>query len=275
MKRIERTGMIIRVLTENPNKLFSLNHFTSLFDAAKSTVSEDIAICRKIVAEMGDGEIITVAGAAGGVKYVPRLSDKTVRDFQMKLAERLNEPGRVLTGGFLFTSDIMFDPHVTKYAGRIFATRFQDLNADYIVTIETKGIALAVMTAEALNLPLVVMRREGKISEGSTLSINYISGSTDRIQKMSVSKKSMHPGTKAIIIDDFMKGGGSASGMAEMLAELEVETVGIGVLIATREPAKKRVGNYYPVLYLDNDPGDRHIIISPNEESLEEDPKLK
>ena len=38
MKRIERTGMIIRVLTENPNKLFSLNYFTNLFDAAKSTV---------------------------------------------------------------------------------------------------------------------------------------------------------------------------------------------------------------------------------------------
>ena len=264
MKRIERTGMIIRVLTENPNKLFSLNYFTNLFDAAKSTVSEDIAICRKIISDMGDGEIVTVAGAAGGVKYVPLLSDRTVREFQQELSERLNEPGRILTGGFLFTSDIMFDPRITKFAGKIFATRFLDLNADYVVTIETKGIALAVMAAEALNLPLVVMRREGKISEGSTLSINYISGSTDRIQKMSVSKKSMHPGTKAIIIDDFMKGGGSASGMAEMLAELDVSTVGIGVLIATREPAKKRVSNYYPILYLDNDQQDGRIIISSN-----------
>ena len=269
MKRIERTGMIIRALTENPNKLFSLNYFTDLFDAAKSTVSEDIAICRKIIAEMGDGEIVTVAGAAGGVRYTPRISEKSVRRFQRQLSERLNEPGRVLTGGFLFTSDIMFDPQVTKNAGKVFATRFMDLHADYIVTIETKGIALAVMVAEALNLPLVVMRREGKISEGSTLSINYISGSTDRIQKMSVSKKSMHPGTKAIIIDDFMKGGGSASGMREMLAELEVQTVGIGVLIATREPRKKRVEDYYPILYLDNDPEDRHIIISPNEEPIE------
>ena len=267
MKRIERTGMIIRVLTENPNKLFSLNYFTERFEAAKSTVSEDIAICRKIVADMGDGEIVTVAGAAGGVKYVPRLSDQTVRRFQHRICDRLNDPARVLTGGFLFTSDIMFDPHVTKNAGKIFATRFMDLNADYVVTIETKGIALAVMTAEALNLSLVVMRREGKISEGSTLSVNYISGSSDKIQKMSVSKKSLLPGTKAIIIDDFMKGGGSASGMSEMLAELDVETVGIGVLIATREPVRKRVDNYYPILYLDNDSQDRHVI-SPNEESL-------
>ena len=48
------------------------------------------------------------------------------------------------------------------------------------------------------------------------------------------------------------------------LAELDVSTVGIGVLIATREPAKKRVSNYYPILYLDNDPQDVRIIISPN-----------
>lgn len=266
MKRIERTGTIIKILSESPGKLFSLNFFTNLFGAAKSTVSEDIAICKKIVENLGDGEIVTVAGAAGGVKYIPRVSERVIKEFQTYLSDRLNEPSRVLTGGFLFTSDIMFDPHVTKQAGKIFATRFMDLNADYVVTIETKGIALALMAAEALNLSLVVMRREGKISEGSTLSINYISGSSGKIQKMSVSKKSLVPGTKAIIIDDFMRGGGSACGMAEMLSELDVETVGIGVLIATREPEKKLVDNYYPILYLDNhDNPHKSIFVSPNE----------
>lgn len=265
MKRIERTGTIIKILSENPSKLFSLSHFTEMFGAAKSTISEDIAICKRIIEATGDGEILTVAGAAGGVKYVPKVSKPIIKSFQAALSDKLNEPNRVLTGGFLYTSDIMFNPSIAKQAGRIFATRFMDLNADYVVTIETKGIALAEMTAEALNLSLVVMRREGKISEGSTLSINYISGSSDKIQKMSVSKKSLLPGTKAIIIDDFMRGGGSASGMVEMLSELEVETVGIGVLIATREPEQKRVNNYFPILYLDNEAGSQSgITISPN-----------
>lgn len=266
MKRIERTGTIIKILAESPNKLYSLNYFTELFNVAKSTVSEDIGICKKIIENQGEGEIITVAGAAGGVKYVHKMSEKVIKEFQENLCSKLNEPSRILTGGFIFTSDIMFDPHVAKQAGKIFATKFADLNADYIVTIETKGIVLAAMAAEALNLSLVVMRREGKISEGSTLSINYISGSSGKIQKMFVSKKSLLPGTRAIIIDDFMKAGGSASGMREMLAEMEVETVGTGVLIATKEPENKMITDYYPILYLENESGDKgKITICPNE----------
>lgn len=266
MKRIDRTGTIIKILSENPSKLYSLNFFTELFGAAKSTISEDVAICKKIIEMQQEGEIITIAGASGGVKYIPSVSKSAAEEFQKKLGEKLNEPSRVLTGGFLFTSDIMFNPYVAKQAGKIFATEFMDLNADYVVTIETKGIALAVMVADALNLPLVVMRREGKISEGSTISINYISGSSGKIQKMSVSKKSMVPGAKAIIIDDFMKGGGSARGMTEMLSELDVKTVGIGVLIATKEPEKKMVDEYFPIMYLeDSTDNNKGIKIIPNQ----------
>ena len=35
-----------------------------------------------------------------------------------------------------------------------------------------------------MNLPLVIIRREAKVSEGSTVSINYFSGSYDRVQKI-------------------------------------------------------------------------------------------
>ena len=159
----------------------------------------------------------------------------------------------------------MFEHAVAKRVGRIFAAKFVEKEADYVVTIESKGIPLAAMTADALNLPLVVLRRESKISEGSTMSINYVSGSTDRIQKMSVAKRMLNPGGKAILIDDFMKGGGSARGMVEMMKELDIEVVGIGVLIATREPSIKKVGEYIPLLFLDKaDEETKKIYIFPN-----------
>lgn len=269
MKRIDRTGAIIKILTESPNKLYSLNYFSELFDAAKSTISEDIAIAKRIMETFSQGEIVTIAGATGGVKYVPKVSKVALEAFQKDLCEKMSEKNRIMTGGFLFTSDLMFNPEIAKQAGRVFATKFMKSGADYVVTIETKGISLAVMTADAMNLPLVVMRRESKISEGSTLSINYISGSSDKIQKMSVSKKSLMPGTKAIIIDDFMRGGGSASGMVELLGELEIEVVGIGVLIATKTPEVKRVTDYSPILYLDKpDELTKTINISPNTQLL-------
>ena len=42
MKRTERVGALIRILTESPNKIYSLQYFCDLFDAAKSSISEDI-----------------------------------------------------------------------------------------------------------------------------------------------------------------------------------------------------------------------------------------
>ena len=102
-KRIERTGAMIKILTENPNKLFSLNYFTQLFDAAKSTISEDISIAKKIMEQFDMGKIKTISGASGGVKYVPLVSIKEIEALQAALCERMRDENRILTGGFLFT----------------------------------------------------------------------------------------------------------------------------------------------------------------------------
>lgn len=250
MKRTERVGAIIKILSENPNRVFSLGYFCTLFTAAKSSISEDIAAAKQIMDSMELGRIETTAGAKGGIKFIPMISNRESEELLRSLCEKLSDSSRILGGGFLYTSDIMFDAGYVKRVGEIFAQRFMDQGADYVVTIETKGIPVALMTAYAMNLPLVVIRRESKISEGSTVSINYFSGSTDRIQKMSLSKRAVRPGTKAIIIDDFMRAGGSVRGIADMLAEFDVEIVGTGVLIASLTPEKKKISEYFPLLYL-------------------------
>ena len=40
---------ITKVLTENPNKVITLNLFTEKFNAAKSTISEHIVIVREVL----------------------------------------------------------------------------------------------------------------------------------------------------------------------------------------------------------------------------------
>jgi purine operon repressor len=250
MKRTDRVGAIIKILTQNPSKSFSLGYFAEKFGAAKSSISEDLSVARKMMQTMELGIIETSAGAAGGVRYIPHISDREVEILLRDLCNRLADPGRILAGGFLYTSDIMFDSTLARRTAEVFARKFSDKKADYIITVETKGIPVALMTADLLNLPLVVIRRESKISEGSTLSINYFSGSTDRIQKMSIAKRAIQPGTKAIIIDDFMRAGGSAKGISDMMKEFDVEIVGTGVVIASRDPEKKKVEDYFPLVYL-------------------------
>ena len=265
MKRTERVGAIIKTLSDHPNKLYSLGHFCDLFDAAKSSVSEDIQSAKQILESLDLGQIETTAGAGGGVRLIPYISDQEAEKLMVHICDKLKDKNRILGNGFLYTSDLMFDSAIVKGAGEIFARRFIDLGADYVVTIETKGIPVALMTAHMLNLPLVVIRRESKISEGSTVSINYFSGSAERIQKMSISKRAVTPGTKAIIIDDFMRAGGSVKGISETLAEFDIEVVGTGVVIAATEPEKKKIHDFFPLIYLGSvDENEKTIEVFPN-----------
>ena len=69
-----------------------------------------------------------------------------------------------------------------------------------------KGVPLANAVANILNVPFVIVRRDLKITEGSTVLVNYASGSSDRIEKMFLSKRSLKPNSRVLIVDDFLKG---------------------------------------------------------------------
>ncbi len=59
------------------------------------------------------------------------------------------------------------------------------------MTVETKGIPIAQAVAHHLNVPFIIVRRDSKVTEGPTVSINYVSGSSKRIQTMLFSKRSL------------------------------------------------------------------------------------
>lgn len=265
MKRTERIGVIIKTLTDSPGRLYPLQYFCDIFDVAKSSISEDINLADGSVRSTGTGSIETISGAKGGVRFISSVTPEAVKALQDEFCSRLKDSSRILGGGFLYTSDLMFDTSLVSKLAVIFAEKFRDRNADYVATVETKGIPLATMVAHQLNLPLVIIRREAKVSEGSTVSINYFSGSYDRVQKMSISKRAVTPGSKALIIDDFMRGGGSTKGISDILAEFDVNVVGVGIAIVSIQPEKKKLTDYTAVLYLgDVDEENRTIEVFPN-----------
>ncbi len=240
VKRNERLGAMTQLLTESPNKLHTLGEFCDMFGSAKSTVSEDVDLIADSLRRYDLGSIETVAGAAGGVMYRPAMSKEKISQILNDVSAKLSERGRLLPGGFLYTSDISSDPTITEALGRIIALSYYDKAPNLVLTMETKGIPLALMTARALNVPLVIARRDSKAYEGSAVKINYISGGdSERIETMALSRRAVKAGQRAVIIDDFMKGGGTLQGMVEMMAEFQAEVVGISVMIATKKPERK------------------------------------
>lgn len=260
LKRSERVAVIIRTLVDRPSVVFPLAGFAERLQAAKSTISEDIALIRNSFEQLGMGRVETLAGVAGGVRFFPFRGREEAQQVALKLCQRLAEPERLLPGGFLYMTDLIFSPTFSIQVGEIFATRFRDAEPQYVLTVETKGIPLALMTARALNLPLVISRRDARVTEGSSVGINFISGSSGRIQTMSLPRRAVPPGARALIVDDFMKGGGTARGMVDLLAEFQAHVVGIAVLVETLDPPVKLVRDYVSLVELEAAAGPTHQV---------------
>lgn len=81
------------------------------------------------------------------------------------------------------------------------------------MTIATKGIPIAQAVSAILDVPFVIVRRDPKVTEGATLNVNYMSGSSSKVENMTLSKRSLAPGQRVLIVDDFMKGGGTLNGI--------------------------------------------------------------
>ena len=111
------------------------------------------------------------------------------RLFIKELCETMSDPDRLLPGGYLYMTDILGDPTIVQKVGRMIASAYIDTPIDVVMTVATKGIPLAYAVAKYLNVPVVIVRRDNKVTEGPTVSINYVSGSTKRIQTMVLIEK--------------------------------------------------------------------------------------
>ncbi len=250
LHRNARIGALVKILSDNPNRIFTFNEFSEMFGCAKSTLSEDIDILQNLMKRFSLGTIQTISGAAGGVKYISLLTKEQINQIISKLCHKLSNESRILSGGYIYMTDIIYDSKVVDDVGKIFAGQFIDNNIDYVVTVETKGIPIALMTAKYLNVPLVIVRRNSKVTEGSSVNINYVSASTRRIQTMSLSRRAIKKNSKVLFVDDFMKAGGTAKGIIELMKEFESTVEGIAVLISTKETKEKFAKDYFSLIEL-------------------------
>ena len=71
MRRSQRIVAITKALVEQPYRVFQLREFAELFNSAKSTISEDIAIIKETLLELNNGRIETLHGVSGGSDMFP------------------------------------------------------------------------------------------------------------------------------------------------------------------------------------------------------------
>ena len=119
------------------------------------------------------------------------------------LKKRILEEGHALNDQVLLVDSFLnhqVDPVLMQAVGEEFARRFADAGITRVATIESSGIAPAVMTALTMRVTL--------------------------------KSKFVHPGDKVLLIDDFLANGEAAFGGIRLLEKAGATVAGVGAVIA-------------------------------------------
>ena len=152
------------------------------------------------------------------------------------LKQRILSEGRALSEHVLLVDSFLnhqVDVHLMKAVGEEFARRFQDAGVTRIVTIESSGIAPAAMTALAMNLPMVIMKKSvSSILSDGIIQREVFSFTKNAPYLLTLKTDFVHPEDRVLLIDDFMANGEAAFGGIALIEQAGAKVVGVGTVIA-------------------------------------------
>lgn len=154
----------------------------------------------------------------------------------MKLLEkRIETEGIVLNDNVLKVDSFInhqMDPNLMSQIGKEFASRFKDEQITKILTIESSGIAPAIMVGLELNVPVIFARKRKSLTLTNDLYTSTVYSFTKQESNtITVSQKYIAAGDNVLIIDDFLANGQAAIGLAEIVEQASAHVSGIGILI--------------------------------------------
>ncbi|NMD72445.1 xanthine phosphoribosyltransferase [Bacillus sp. DNRA2] len=152
-----------------------------------------------------------------------------------KLKQKILQEGMILSESVLKVDSFLnhqIDPELMMELGVEFANRFRGDRITKILTIESSGIAPAVMTALKLEVPVVFARKRKSLTlAGDLLTSEVHSFTKQETNEISVSARYLLEGDRVLIIDDFLANGQAALGLAEIAKQAKCEVVGFGIVI--------------------------------------------
>ncbi|EEL82857.1 Xanthine phosphoribosyltransferase [Bacillus cereus AH1271] len=180
------------------------------------------------------------------------------------LQEKILNEGKVLSGDVLKVDAFLnhqIDPVLMQEIGKEFANRFKEENITKIVTIESSGIAPAVMAALELGVKVIFARKRKSLTLQDNMYVaNVYSFTKQETNEISLSRNHIDETDRVLIIDDFLANGQAALGLMSLVEQAGASIAGIGIVIekAFQDGGKKlreqgvRVESLAEIASLDN-----------------------
>lgn len=151
------------------------------------------------------------------------------------LKKRILKDGEIITDQILKVDSFLnhqIDPYLIEEISSAFTSRFSDQIFNKILTVESSGIAPAVMTGFKLSIPVVFAKKNKPstmIENAYTASIHSYTKNSD--YEISVSSKFIKKGDRILIIDDFLANGSAARALISIAEQGGAKVGGIGIVI--------------------------------------------
>ncbi|NGZ77421.1 xanthine phosphoribosyltransferase [Saccharibacillus alkalitolerans] len=148
---------------------------------------------------------------------------------------------KVLSEGIVLSDQVLkvdsflnhqMDPVLMKEVGKEFARLFAGEGITKVLTIESSGIAPAIMAALELEVPMIFARKQKSLTLREDIYVEKVYSFTKRQENdVTVSKKFLFPEDNVLIIDDFLAHGEAALGLARIVEQAGAKVAGIGIVI--------------------------------------------
>lgn len=151
------------------------------------------------------------------------------------LKKRILKDGEIITDQILKVDSFLnhqIDSVLIEEIASAFVYRFSDQIFNKILTVESSGIAPAIMTGFKLSIPVVFAKK----NKPSTMIENSFNATVHSYTKnsdyeISVSSKYIKKGDQILIIDDFLANGSASRALISIAEQGGAKVGGIGIVI--------------------------------------------
>lgn len=151
------------------------------------------------------------------------------------LEEKILKDGVILPGNVLKVDNFLnhqIDTRILKKCADEWYEIFKDLGVTKILTIESSGIAIAAITAEKFDVPLLFAKKLASSNIGKdfyqTKVVSYTHGHE---YSVIASKKYIRENDKILVIDDFLANGSAMKALITLAKLGGAQVVGCGAVI--------------------------------------------
>ena len=151
------------------------------------------------------------------------------------LKDRIRKEGKILPGSIVKIDGFLNHRVDCAFMGELadeFARIFDISKVDVVLTAEASGISLASICAFKWGKPMIFAKKaksdniEGGLYKSEIMSYTYKKKVT-----LILSKQWLTPGTRVLVIDDFMARGEAVRGLCNLVEEAQAELIGVGIAV--------------------------------------------